>query len=213
LSPGGPDPEEPSPGGGSNGGLAPPIVDPPSNSGESNTDEAEIEPTQEYILKGFGLDKVTGVNVGSKKAIITLKTATELGIVIPKNLSAGVYDLSLYGSFGSMTEAKYFKVLKKRIVRISAGFAGDSPVMTEYIRGTILKFLKRLPGHVTMICVGSTRITERTQFEVELAAKRAKRSCSYAKSLSPNVNTQIRIKPSQGLEIGKRNVKLILMNY
>lgn len=217
LSSGGSDPEDPGPQGPNSGestdSLTPPVVEPLSTSEDSDSNQAAIEPSKEFILQGSGLDKVLKVNVGSKNAVITSKTATSLGFRIPKNLSAGVYDLSLYGNFGSMTEAKFFRVHKKRIVRISAGFAGDSPVMTKYIDGTIVKFLERLPGHVSLICIGSTRNDVKTRFDVELATNRANRACSYAKSLSPNLKTEIKIKPSQGLDIRKRNVKLVLMNY
>lgn len=211
-----PEPEEQNPPSSDSGltspAVMPVILNPSDGSGEVGT-STKGEPGAIHTLTGTNLDTVEEVKVGDDPAKITLKTATKLGFRIPNNLSAGLHDLSLYGSFGSMTQAKFLSVSKKRIVRISAGFAGDSPVLTAPIKREIAKFLKRLPGHVRIVCVGSTRNNVRTQFDVRLATTRANRACAYAASVTKGLDTKIRIKPSQGLEIRKRNVKLILTNY
>jgi hypothetical protein len=168
---------------------------------------------QTFTLTGTGMNNVNQVNVGNKKAIITLKTATKLGFRLPKNLPAGTYDLSLYGSFGSMTEAKFFSVAKKKVTQIVAGFGGNSPALNEVVKAGISRTLARLGGGVTLVCNGSTSGVNVTKAAKELARDRARAACAEAKKANPSLTTKIRISPASAVGAQARNVKLVYRNY
>lgn len=168
---------------------------------------------QTFTLTGTGMNNVNQVNVGNKKAIITLKTATKLGFRLPKNLPAGTYDLSLYGSFGSMTEAKFFSVAKKKVTQVVAGFGGNSPALNEVVNAGISRTLARLGGGVTLVCNGSTSGVNVTKAAKELARDRARAACAEAKKANPSLTTKIRISPASAVGAQARNVKLVYRNY
>jgi hypothetical protein len=159
------------------------------------------------------MNAVNQVNVGDRKAIITLKTATRLGFRLPKNLPAGTYDLSLYGSFGSMTEAKFFSVAKRKIIQTVAGFGGNSPVLNAVVNTGIKRTIARLGGGVTLVCNGSTSGARVTDAARKLARDRARAACAYAKRTNPSLTTKIRISPASSVGAQARNVKLIYRNY
>lgn len=168
---------------------------------------------QTFTLTGTGMNAVNQVNVGDRKAIITLKTATRLGFRLPKNLPAGTYDLSLYGSFGSMTEAKFFSVAKRKIIQTVAGFGGNSPVLNAVVNTGIKRTIARLGGGVTLVCNGSTSGARVTDAARKLARDRARAACAYAKRTNPSLTTKIRISPASSVGAQARNVKLIYRNY
>lgn len=168
---------------------------------------------QTFTLTGSGMNNVNQVNVGDKKAIITLKTATRLGFKLPKNLRAGTYDLSLYGSFGSMTEAKFFSVAKKKVTQVVAGFGGNSPALNQVVNAGIGRTMARLGGGVRLVCNGSTSGVNVTEAAKKLARDRARAACAYAKKANPSLTTKIRISPASAVGAQARNVKLVYRNY
>ena len=191
-----------------------PTINLPSSGGSTGgVGTASTQPGQVFTLTGSGMNNVNTVNVGSQKAVITLKTATKLGFKIPKNLPAGLHDLSLYGSFGSMTEAKFFSIAKKKIKTRALGFAGNSPALSAAQKSEMSIFLNKLPGKVTLICNGSTSSPTVTAFDRKLARDRATKACDYARELNPTLQTEIRITPAAGVGYKYRSVKLTLKNY
>lgn len=190
-----------------------PTINLPSGSNGSSVGSVSAQPGQVFTLTGSGMNTVNTVNVGGKKAVITLKTATKLGFKLPNNLPAGLYDLSLYGSFGSMTEAKFFSVAKKKIKQTSFGFAGNSDVLSLAIKADIRQFFGKLPGNVTLVCEGSTSGTTVTKAARKLARDRATEACEFAREINPSLKTEIRITPATGVGYKYRSVKLTLKNY
>jgi hypothetical protein len=216
-------------GGNGNGGASSPIPPAPtidlsslntpgsgggsSNGSGSSAALVAASAGQTFTLTGTGMNNVDQVNVGDRRAIITLKTATQLGFKLPKNLRAGVYDLSLYGSFGSKTEAKFFSVAKKKVTQTVAGFGGNSPEFNETVRLGVSRTLAKLGGGVTLVCDGSTSGVNVTKVARKLARDRAKAACAYAKKVNPSLTTKIRISPASAVGAQARNVKLVYRNY
>jgi hypothetical protein len=190
---------------GSSGAIASPIVT--SYSKQVVTPGALVE------VRGQRLETVQSAKVNGKPAQLTAITSGRFNLRIPAGLPAGTYDLELLGSFGTLIETSTFTIEKKRIKRLVPGFAGDSPVMTKAVRKAIRDTTNRLPGAVNLVCTGSTSNTRVTAFDKRLARDRATRACARAKSLIPDLTTQIRIEPASGLGPRARNIKMVLRNY
>jgi hypothetical protein len=170
-------------------------------------------PGKVFTISGSGLNQVDQVMLGKRKADITLKTATKLGIRIPMSLPAGSFDLTLHGSFGSKTESSFLSVAKRKAYQKVSGFGGNSPVLHAQLQSLVKSSLRKLPGRVSLVCVGSTSGSGVTRFHEILASQRAKQACNFAKKQNPSLKTSIRIKPASGIGPQARGVRLILKNY
>jgi len=174
---------------------------------------AKINPGMPHTIFGNGLDGVIGLWIGDQMIDITNKARDRLQVTIPKNLPAGKYRIQLVGNFGTVTQENFFEVTKKRVRQTSFGFAGNSPRLTIPIRASVRNLLSKLPGQVTLVCVGSTSNSIATDFDRKLATQRAKRACNLASQINPELQSEIRINPASGLGPRARSVKLILKNY
>ena len=186
---------------------------PATGSNGSTATRTPMRPGQNFAISGSGLAAVNEVRVGNQRATITNRSNSNLGIRMPRSLPAGVHDLTVVGTFGSVTQRGLITVKRQRITQTTIGFAGNSPVLNPQVRSGTASFLKRFPGQVSLVCIGSTSNTRVTAFDRALATQRAKRACDFAKEQNPRLQTSIRIEPASGLGPRARNVRLILKNY
>jgi hypothetical protein len=202
--------------GGGGGGGAPSeptlqVISPDQANGGNQP--AKVNPGKPHTIFGNGLDGVKELLIGDQKIDISNKARDRLQFTIPKNLPAGKYRIQLVGNFGTVTRENFFEVTKKTVRQTSFGFAGNSPRLTNPIRASVRNVLSKLPGQITLVCVGSTSNLIATGFDKKLATQRAKRACNLALQINPELESEIRINPASGLGPRARSVKLILRNY
>ena len=199
------------------GGSTPtkPVLDLGANLGGGSGAEAapEIIPGKLFTLAGSGMETVTVVRVGGKKAAITEVTKTSLKFRVPKNLPAGSYNLKLSGTFGDIDLEDYLRVDKRVTLDVVVGFAGDSSVLSKLVSDGISKALAKLNGGVILVCKGSTSGRTVTNFDTRLARERAQAACDFAKTVYPGIKTKIRLSPASDIGAKARHVQLTYRNY
>ena len=100
----------------------------------------------------------------------------------------------------------------KAIEKLLAGFVGDSHVLTSALKAKLSATLKKLPTATNLVCTGSTSNSKVTAADRRLAKARAEAACTFAKQISPALQTKIAVNPSSGVTATARNVLLKLSN-
>lgn len=165
-------------------------------------------------LKGRLLGKTNKVLIGGKEAEIVSVANGEVVVVLPPNES-GRQTLALSFSDGTYSYEAYIKYSgaavasqpvtpkpgsRPPVTKTISGFADGSPVLTPAIKAKINAFLKAHADYKNISCVGYTEGPTVLKSDFALSLKRAKNSCSFAKSGIAKKMTLAPLKSGQNLK-------------
>jgi hypothetical protein len=172
-------------------GAAPAVVEPVAIVPEivQNTKQQITERKREKVeLKFIRISDVQSVKIDNKEVAFTIAD----GVIsfIDPDLSVGIKDVEISGSWGRLTLAQVVQVLpaslpanKVSVVRI-AGFAPGLSKMTNQIMKDIRAFVKSKTSPITLSCKGSTSGPTVLKQDAALARARATNVCNYIRKIA-----------------------------